>query len=94
VDAFLYRDEAGAVCIKPVVEINPRYTMGRVAVELARFTAPNAVTSLTVAPVGRGPEGALQITTGGSRTRLAAYLLPWPGTESGKEGLVLRGRNL
>jgi uncharacterized ferritin-like protein (DUF455 family) len=94
VDAFLYRDEAGAVCIKPVVEINPRYTMGRVAVELARFTAPNAVTSLTVAPVGRGPEGALQITPVVSRTRFAAYLLPWPGTESGKEGLVLRGRNL
>jgi hypothetical protein len=83
VDAFLYRDEAGEVRIKPVVEINPRYTMGRVAVELARFTAPNAVTTLTVAPVGRGPEGALQLTPVGSRTRFAAYLSPGARTESG-----------
>jgi uncharacterized ferritin-like protein (DUF455 family) len=36
IDAFVYRDTAGALKLKPVVEINPRYTMGRVLVELMR----------------------------------------------------------
>ena len=37
-DAFVYRAENGAMRLKPVVEINPRYTMGRVLVELMRQT--------------------------------------------------------
>jgi len=40
-DAFVYRDANGAVKLKPVVEINPRYTMGRVLVELMRQTSQN-----------------------------------------------------
>ena len=40
-DAFIYRDAAGRVKLKPVVEINPRYTMGRVLVELMRQTSQN-----------------------------------------------------
>lgn len=36
IDAFVYRNAAGAPCLKPVVEINPRYTMGRVMIELMR----------------------------------------------------------
>ncbi len=38
IDAFVYRDAAGATRLKPIVEINPRYTMGRVTVELMRQT--------------------------------------------------------
>ena len=38
IDAFVYRDAAGAVRLKPIVEINPRYTMGRVLVELMHQT--------------------------------------------------------
>jgi uncharacterized ferritin-like protein (DUF455 family) len=34
IDAFVYRDSSGARRLKPIVEINPRYTMGRVTVEL------------------------------------------------------------
>ncbi len=34
IDCFVYRDPNGAIKLKPVVEINPRYTMGRVMVEL------------------------------------------------------------
>jgi len=41
IDAFVYRDPNGAVKLKPVVEINPRYTMGRVLVELMRQTCQN-----------------------------------------------------
>jgi len=36
VDAFVYRAAGGGARLKPVVEINPRYTMGRVLVELMR----------------------------------------------------------
>lgn len=38
VDAFVYRDAEGRPRLKPIVEINPRYTMGRVTVELMRQT--------------------------------------------------------
>ena len=41
IDAFVYRDAAGAVKLKPIVEINPRYTMGRVLVELMRQSCQN-----------------------------------------------------
>ncbi|HEU0038949.1 MAG TPA: DUF455 family protein, partial [Verrucomicrobiae bacterium] len=38
IDAFVYRDAAGLPRLKAIVEINPRYTMGRVTVELMRQT--------------------------------------------------------
>ena len=40
VDAFAYRDGAGQALLKPVVEINPRYTMGRLTLELMKHVAP------------------------------------------------------
>jgi uncharacterized ferritin-like protein (DUF455 family) len=39
IDAFVYRDATGVTRLKPVVEINPRYTMGRVLVELMKQTS-------------------------------------------------------
>ena len=39
IDAFVYRDVSGATKLKPIVEINPRYTMGRVLVELMNQAA-------------------------------------------------------
>lgn len=43
IDAFLYRDPGGSLKIKPVVEFNPRYTMGRVALELSQRNAATSV---------------------------------------------------
>jgi hypothetical protein len=40
IDAFVYRDAAGIARLKPVVEINPRHTMGRILLELMRVVAP------------------------------------------------------
>jgi uncharacterized ferritin-like protein (DUF455 family) len=42
IDALVYRDASGAMKLKPVVEINPRHTMGRVLVELMRQTCQNS----------------------------------------------------
>jgi hypothetical protein len=39
IDAFAYRDPEGGLRLKPVVEINPRYTMGRLMLELRRHVA-------------------------------------------------------
>jgi uncharacterized ferritin-like protein (DUF455 family) len=40
VDAFLWKDENGNLKLKPLVELNPRWTMGRVALELEKQFAP------------------------------------------------------
>ena len=40
IDAFIYRQPDGGYRLKPVVEINPRYTMGRLTLELMRQVAP------------------------------------------------------
>ncbi|MBI5802348.1 MAG: DUF455 family protein [Verrucomicrobia bacterium] len=42
VDAFVYRDSDGRPRLKPVVEINPRHTMGRLTLELMKRVAPGA----------------------------------------------------
>jgi uncharacterized ferritin-like protein (DUF455 family) len=42
IDAFVYTDDKGEARLKPIVEINPRYTMGRVTVELMRYVAPGS----------------------------------------------------
>ena len=42
IDAFAYSDAAGKIRLKPIVEINPRYTMGRVTVELMKHVAPGS----------------------------------------------------
>ena len=73
VDAFLYRDVDRELCFKPVVEINPRYTMGRVAAELARFTPSNATTTLTIGKAGaRTPSGSIRLTPDLPEARFAA----------------------
>ncbi|HUE96948.1 MAG TPA: DUF455 family protein [Longimicrobiaceae bacterium] len=48
VDAFFYRDPAGTIRLKPIVEINPRFTMGRIALELARRAALHRTTTLRI----------------------------------------------
>ena len=40
IDAFVFRMPAGECRLKPVVEINPRYTMGRLTLELMKRAAP------------------------------------------------------
>lgn len=48
VDAFLYRGGDGVVRLKPIVEINPRYTMGRLTLELVRRVAPGVAAEFCI----------------------------------------------
>lgn len=42
IDAFVYRTPQGGCRLKPVVEVNPRYTMGRLTLELMKRTCPGS----------------------------------------------------
>ena len=42
IDAFVHRAPAGDHRLKPIVEINPRHTMGRLTLELMKQTAPGS----------------------------------------------------
>jgi len=42
IDAFVYQTMEGNYRLKPVVEINPRYTMGRLTIELMKHVAPGS----------------------------------------------------
>jgi uncharacterized ferritin-like protein (DUF455 family) len=42
IDAFIYRTSEGKCRLKPIVEINPRYTMGRLTLELMKNVAPGS----------------------------------------------------
>jgi hypothetical protein len=42
VDAFVYRTSLDECRLKPVVEINPRYTLGRLTIELMKNTCPGS----------------------------------------------------
>ena len=63
VDAMFYRDQDGRVLFKPLVEINPRYTMGRVVVELGRFN--RAGTGATLRIGKDAEEGEVRLTPEG-----------------------------
>ncbi len=50
IDAFVFRTATGVVQLKPLVEINPRYTMGRLLVELMRQVCPGSWAGFRLVP--------------------------------------------
>jgi len=48
IDAMIYRDREGRLRLRPIVEINPRFTMGRVALELAGQVQPGRTVRLAL----------------------------------------------
>jgi hypothetical protein len=53
IDALVYRTARGDRRLKPVVEINPRYTMGRLTVELMKRAAAGSRGRFRLASLGR-----------------------------------------
>jgi len=45
IDAMLFADEQGEIQIRPIQDVNARYTMGRVALGFSRFLEPDQVAS-------------------------------------------------
>jgi hypothetical protein len=41
IDTLVYRDATGAIRLKPIVEVNPRFTMGRIGLSLGRHVLSN-----------------------------------------------------
>ena len=48
IDAMVYRSESGALCLRPIVEVNPRFTFGRIAIELRRSLDANQPILMTI----------------------------------------------
>lgn len=61
IDAFVFRDRDGVARVKPVVEINPRYTMGRVTLELMRFVAPGSRATLRLKSAREAQKGGASL---------------------------------
>ncbi len=89
VDAYVHRDATGALVHRPVCEVNPRHTMGLVALELKRRISPahDLVFAIMKAgdlrpeddqpeidPAGRLRGGSLVLTEVREGTRFAAVL--------------------
>jgi hypothetical protein len=52
VDTFIHRDRhTQFLRFKPIVEINPRYSMGRLTLELKRFGTPASTVTVRVAQI-------------------------------------------
>lgn len=64
VDAFVFRDSGGALRLRSIVEINPRYTMGRVALELRKRVAPGCCVRFELRPAGFELPGGFETLEG------------------------------
>ncbi|MFC4995541.1 DUF455 family protein [Rubritalea tangerina] len=87
VDSMVYRGEGGDFVFRPVVEVNVRHTMGRVAVELLKKTAPGLGGLYSIVrksqregEVAYGPE-----LEGGEQVGLAAGVYPLNDPEAAEE---------
>ena len=67
IDAYVYRDGSENLKIRPVCEINPRFTMGRVTLELRKRVAPgfNVCFKLLPAIEAKQRETALEFSPSG-----------------------------
>jgi len=93
VDALVYRTETGGLAWKPVVEINPRHTMGRVAHELREQVAPGRAVRLEIArKEGGAGEGMCRMDERTGRMREGSLWLT--ETEEGGIGARLVVQNV
>ena len=76
VDAFVLID-GDTLTLQPIVEINPRFTFGRVAVELRRNLHPGSRGTLEIIPASEVPtEPAFETVRHGDRLKMRSGTLP------------------
>jgi hypothetical protein len=88
IDSFFYRDPDGSVKWQPVVEVNARWTMGRIAHQLRLKVAPNRSLKLTTC----SPLEAKELSPpepDGSHFRSGAIALGVPSASSSRVPVVL-----
>ncbi len=88
IDSFVYRTPQGDCRLKPIVEINPRYTMGRLTVELMKRTCPGScglfrLVSRAMARVDGFDDFAAYARSLGERFPLRLEGEPVPGIREG-----------
>lgn len=87
IDAYVHRSSGGGLALRAICEVNPRHTMGRVALELKRRIAPGRDLALSILKredlrphhdsatcdaSGRWEAGSLVLTEGDAGARFAA----------------------
>ena len=63
IDAMIYRNGEG-FNVRPIVEVNPRYTMGRIAHEISKHVAPMQPAYFGIAPWKKTPESQMRYRNG------------------------------
>ncbi len=53
IDALIYRDSYEKLRIRPIVEVNPRMTMGRIAFEVGKYVHPQSTGTFSILPTKR-----------------------------------------
>ncbi|MGK0188534.1 MAG: uncharacterized ferritin-like protein (DUF455 family) [Verrucomicrobiales bacterium] len=79
VDAFVYRESGGTLPLRlqPIVEINPRFTFGRLAVDLCRSLNPGSHGTLEIVPATEAPVNPTIVTAShGEHVKICSGTLP------------------
>ena len=64
IDCLIHRSASGDYQIRPIVEVNPRYTMGRIAHEISRYVHPRAQAFFAIQPRSKVQEREMKQTEG------------------------------
>ncbi len=62
VDAFIYRDSSGRLAHRLVCEVNPRHTMGRLALDLSRHLSAGHALRLSIERLRPGTDAEREVT--------------------------------
>jgi uncharacterized ferritin-like protein (DUF455 family) len=90
-DALVYRDRQGELRCKPVVEINPRHTMGRIAFEIRRQVAPGCSVRLSLVREPVSPDG-IRLDPASGRMEAGRLVLTRPVGPGGVVAVLEVGR--
>ncbi|MDA0812835.1 MAG: DUF455 family protein [Verrucomicrobia bacterium] len=78
VDAFVFKDRiTGVLMLQPIVEINPRFTFGRLAIELRRSLHPRSRGTIQIVTASEMPTETNIVTAPhGARIKMVSGVLP------------------